>query len=420
MEDLCRKIPLISKNLLEELDDQSCVNFKDASREINAVLKNERFYWIRVLRSHSSLLRDFKDSWARVVNRTPAEFVKEIVVLIDQFGKLNFYTGAPTSYSPQHIAAFLGNLDLFHHFVVRTGDMHPKESDSGFTPMHLAAGYGKIELFKFILFNSDDKNPRAKFNVTPLHTAADAGQLEICRLIIENIQDKNPKDIHGRTPLFLAIAMGHLNLCKFIIENVPEKNFGDWHGQTLFHLAAERGYLAVCKLFIENMQDKNPRNNVGYTPLHYAACEGHLDICKLIIENVQNINPGGNNGNTPLHIAAESGEMDICKLIIESMQNQNSGSVEVKTPIQMRQKHGGDGHLRTFRYRKEKRSTNRPYTSDGLQSILDLPSTPKLITANPMNNLGITPLDRAKQFGYPNICEYINSVLNKENSTAEY
>ena len=419
MEDLCRKIPLISKSIFEELDDQSCVNFKDASREINTVLKNERFYWIRVLRSHSSLLRDFKDSWARVVNRTPAEFVKEIVVLIDQFIKLEFYTRAPTSYSPQHIAAFRGNLDLFHHFVVRTGDMHPKEPDSGFTPMHLAAGFGKIELCQFILFNSDDKNPRAKFNVTPLHTAADAGQLDICRLIIGNIQDKNPKDINGRTPLFLAIQMGHLNLCKFIIENVPEKNPGDSYGNTLFHLAAERGYLAVCKLFIENLQDKNPRNNGGYTPLHQAASEGHLDICKLIIENLQNMNPGSNTGNTPLHLAAESGELDICKLIIESMQNENPGSIQVKIPIQMRQKHGGDGHPRIFRDRKEKRSRNRPYTSGGLQSILDLPSTPKLIIVNPMNSFGYTPLDRAKQCGYPNICEYINSFLNKENSTAE-
>ena len=156
MEDLCRKIPLTTKSIFDELDDQICVNFIDASREINTVLKNERFYWIGVLRSYNCLLRDFKDSWARVVNKTPAEFVKEIVLLIDQFYKFKFCKRVPTSYSPQHIAAFCGNLDLFLHFVVRTGDMHPKEPDSGFTPMHLAAGCGKIELCKFILFNSEN------------------------------------------------------------------------------------------------------------------------------------------------------------------------------------------------------------------------------------------------------------------------
>ena len=91
MEDLCRKIPLISKTILEKLDDKSFVNFKDASREIITNLKNERFYWIRVLRSYNCLLRDFKDSWSIVVNRTPAEFVRKIVALIDQFYKDDCY-----------------------------------------------------------------------------------------------------------------------------------------------------------------------------------------------------------------------------------------------------------------------------------------------------------------------------------------
>ena len=113
MEDLCRKIPLISKSIFEELDDQSFVNFKDASREISTNLKNERFYWIRVLRSYNCLLRDFKDSWSIVVNRTPAEFVRKIVALIDQFYKDDCYAEDKTFFLPQHIAACLGKLDFY-------------------------------------------------------------------------------------------------------------------------------------------------------------------------------------------------------------------------------------------------------------------------------------------------------------------
>ena len=80
MEDLCRKIPLIRKNIFEELDDKSFVNFKVASREINDNLRNERFYWIRVLSTYHCLFGDFKDSWARVVKRTPPEFVKKLFI----------------------------------------------------------------------------------------------------------------------------------------------------------------------------------------------------------------------------------------------------------------------------------------------------------------------------------------------------
>ena len=84
MEDLCKRIPLICKIICEKLDDQSLVKFKDTSREIANTLKYDRFYWIRVLRSYNCLLGDFKGSWARVVKRTPAEFVKEIAMLINQ------------------------------------------------------------------------------------------------------------------------------------------------------------------------------------------------------------------------------------------------------------------------------------------------------------------------------------------------
>ena len=90
MEDLCRRIPLISKTIFEELDDQSFVNFKGASREINSTLKNERSYWIKVLRTYNCLFEDFKKTWTKVVKGTPAEFVAEIVVFIDQFYKDNY------------------------------------------------------------------------------------------------------------------------------------------------------------------------------------------------------------------------------------------------------------------------------------------------------------------------------------------
>ena len=315
MEDLFRKIPLITKIIFEELDDQSFVNLKDASREIIANLKKERFYWIRVLRSYNCLYKDFKDSWSRVLNRTPAEFVRKVVALIDQFYKDDCYAEDKTFFLPQHIAACLGKLDFYKYFVVRTGVINPKEP---------------IQIYDY--------------------------------------------------------------------------------GDTLFHLAARRGYLAICNFFVENLQDKNPVNNTGYTPLHRAARGGHLNIVKLIIENVQNKNPVSNDLNTPLHSAAERGQMDVCKLIIETMQKEMLGSNQVQTSIQRHTKLGGH-----FRYGKEKRSRNKSSTSGGPPRFLDLLPPLKLIIVNPMNRFGYTPVDMAKRFGHHKICQYINSVVKKEN-----
>ena len=202
MEDLCNRVPLISKSICEELDHVSLVNFKDTSREITKNLTSERFYWINsVLRAYNCFHGDFKDFWVKVVKRTPVEFVKAIVMLIDQFyigiqdnEKIiphlicGIYNKQAISFSPQHIAAFSGRVDFYKHFVERTCDINPKEQHSDLTPMHFAASNGKLEVCQFLIDNLDDKNPRDKYDVTPLHSAASLGHLEVCKLIIENVQ----------------------------------------------------------------------------------------------------------------------------------------------------------------------------------------------------------------------------------------
>lgn len=268
MEDLFRKIPLITKIIFEELDDQSFVNLKDASREIIANLKKERFYWIRVLRSYNCLYKDFKDSWSRVLNRTPAEFVRKIVVLIDNFYKVDCYTEDKIFFSPQHIAACLGKLELYKYFVMRTGVINPKEP---------------IQIYDY--------------GDTLFHLAARRGYLAICKFFVENLQDKNPGNNVGTTPLHRAARKGHLNICKLIIQNVQNKNPGCNDGNTPLHSAAERGQMAVCKLIIESLQKGtlgsnqahtsiqmrwNPMNRFGYTPVDMAKRFGHHRICQYI------------------------------------------------------------------------------------------------------------------------------------------
>ena len=291
MEDLCRKIPLISKGIFEELDDQSFVNLKDASREITANLKNERFYWIRVLRSYNCLFKDFKDSWSRVVNRTPAGFVRKIVSLIDQYYKDDCYAEYATSFPPQHIAAFLGKLDFYKYFFVRTGVINPKEPrqihDYGDTLFHLAARRGYLAICKFFVEKLQDKNPVNNAGHTPLHRAARKGHLKICKLIIENVQNKNPASTDGNTPLHAAAEAGHMDICKLILESLQKENLG-----SIQPTLAVDGQ--ICKLNIENHMNfldllppptliiVNPMNRFGYTPVDMAERFGHFKICEYI------------------------------------------------------------------------------------------------------------------------------------------
>ena len=112
MEDLWKRIPLICKTIFAELNDQSFVNFRVVSREIAKNLKNERFYWIRVMKSYNCFSGDFKDSWAKIVNRVPAQILEEMALIIDGFIE-DYEHLSIKSLSPQHVAAVCGVLPAY-------------------------------------------------------------------------------------------------------------------------------------------------------------------------------------------------------------------------------------------------------------------------------------------------------------------
>ena len=103
-----------------------------------------------------------------------------------------------------HIAAFIGNIDIFMHIFEKNGlgNINPTNI-VGETPLHFAARNGCLQMCQYIMDKIENKNPPSLSKIsyqerkkTPLHLAAKKGHLEICKLIIENenVEDKNP---HG-------------------------------------------------------------------------------------------------------------------------------------------------------------------------------------------------------------------------------
>ena len=121
MEGLCKRFPLLSKMVFEELDDESLVKFKESSKEINNHLQNERFYWIRIINKHSEHFQEFAKSWNKVIGKTPVDIVKEIAMTVEDY--FNFSNSNEDDYQlhPLHIAAERGRLVLCKHIVEKTG-----------------------------------------------------------------------------------------------------------------------------------------------------------------------------------------------------------------------------------------------------------------------------------------------------------
>ena len=85
MEDLGGRFPLISKIILNNVDNKSLTNFRKASKENGNFLDNERFYWIRHINKYSANFEEFKDSWKKVINKTPVDFLKDLAIDVHSF-----------------------------------------------------------------------------------------------------------------------------------------------------------------------------------------------------------------------------------------------------------------------------------------------------------------------------------------------
>ena len=370
MDIIVRRFPTLAVKILNNLDDQSLVKFKEADRMSLEFIIQEKFYWIRILKKYHELFETRKESWNISISKTPTGFVKKLAMAVFNYcnvdvkndvflpedeqlipliiaafdGDVNFFQKVKektfnlnqtlsrfgTSLNPISIAAYKGHIALCRHLMNEREDKFLSKDEEN--PLLISAAFGHLEVFKLFYAVAEVRNPSLGGR-TPLHCAAFGGHSEICKFIIEREDDKNPSDDTGTTPLHIAVKQGHLDVCSIIIDNITDKNPASNDSWTAIHYAAFHGQLDIFKLIAQNIVDKNPRNHIGNTPLHIAAFEGHLDLCKFILENAANKSHRCPGGETPLHLAAKRGHFDIFKLLFDYVDEKNPASDSGDTPL---------------------------------------------------------------------------------------
>ena len=378
MERFYKRFPQIGKAIFSSLDDHTLSNCKEASEEMQEILENEKYIWVRKLQVFNGHFEKFKKSWIEAINKTPVERVRKLTFSVQKFmRKYRCYSDFEKQLAPLHIVAALGDFHLFKYILGKTTKKNPRGSkglitqgslgapnypwgflvmdrkkNSSFghcraTPLHLAAVNGHSKICKMMMQCIDDKNPQteSKSKITVLHIAATNNHFDVFKLIMENVKDKNPQDQYGKTPLHIAANKGHYEICELLTQNVQDKSprtFLDSYrrgANTPLHEAAWHGRYKIVKLLLDNVENKIPTNTAGETPLHLVAAmgnwgaPGHLKTCRIIMDKMSNRNPRDNSGKTPMHRAVESGYFAMCKLIIENIEDKNPKDNGGDTPL---------------------------------------------------------------------------------------
>ena len=277
MESLCQRFPHVIKLVLDNVDDKSLVNCREASKKMSEFFPIERFYWIRIIKQYSVYFGSFENSWRKTINKTPVEIIKQLAVEVQEvFSKISKSSCLPLictrirnirEIAPLHIAAEQGNLKLCEHILEKTEEKNPKgdiKISGVFNPLSINDGYKVI------------------YAPTPLGIAVLKGHFEVCRLITDQISVKDfDLDKDSETPLHLAAMAGNVKVFKVIMEFFRVPNFPDVFGQTPLHLAARYNHLELCELIISKIDNIHPQDEDDETPLDHAVSANNLEIVKL-------------------------------------------------------------------------------------------------------------------------------------------
>ena len=97
MDVIQKRFPTLAVNILNILDDQSLLKYKESNRENCEFLGQERFYWIRILKKYNEYFETSKESWKMSISKIKAGFVKKLAM-----ATMNFFKTASVDFRKGH------------------------------------------------------------------------------------------------------------------------------------------------------------------------------------------------------------------------------------------------------------------------------------------------------------------------------
>ena len=157
IDEIMIRFPIVFQGILNELDNKSLTKCRKVNKEWQIFIDNERFVLFRKLQKYRSNMEEFFEQWKKVTQNALKQTIRELFKVT------------------------LACCSL--HWDKR------KRKKEQWSPLHIAAEQGHLELSKYIIDKTGDTNSINKKGDSAFQMAAEKGQLEVCKLIIESLED---------------------------------------------------------------------------------------------------------------------------------------------------------------------------------------------------------------------------------------
>ncbi|CAF1170221.1 unnamed protein product [Adineta steineri] len=240
-----------------------------------------------------------------------------------------------SGFTPLHIAAHYGNLEVAQLLIARGADVNYAASQN-ITPLHVASKWGKDNLVKLLLEKGAQIDSKTKDGLTPLHCAARSGHDQVVDLLLESGAPFGAKTKNGLSALHMAAQGDHVDAARILLyykSTLVDDVSSDY--LSALHVASHCGNYNVAKLLCERRADVNAKALNGFSCLHIACKKNRLKLVELLIANDADIEAKTESGLTSLHVAAFVGSHDIVVYLLQHGANIDAITIRGETPLHL-------------------------------------------------------------------------------------
>jgi ankyrin repeat protein len=191
----------------------------------------------------------------------------------------------------------------------------------GVTGLMMAARGGHQACARLLLEASASVNALSASACSPLTMAAEEGHEELVTLLIAHCADSCHADSHGLSALCRASENGHVNVVLALLEGKADLNYQGRYGTPLM-LACRYDRVAVVDTLLTNGAEVDLRRSDGSNSLLYASLLGYTRVVELLLLASSDVNAAtrltGEVGTTSLMYAATSGHSDVLIQLLQA------------------------------------------------------------------------------------------------------